>query len=148
LSFNFKHGGTIGRYRPYHNGHFFLHKKMLKDCAKITILIGSSQEEDTYKNPFTIEEVKDMILGSLSKHRSRITIKAIPDINNPSAWADYVIGNMGDSVDAYYAGSEEDILLFKHRTDLNLLVIDRTISSQKNNFKSGTEIRELMYSNN
>lgn len=142
------HGVTVGRYRPYHNGHLFLHREMLNKCDKITILLGSSQEEDTLENPFTTEEVKEMILNCWSEEAHRITISPIEDINNFELWSDYVLSKVAGKVDAYFCGSEEDASPFKQRDDLDLIIIDRFKSSESFDFKSGTEIREMIYNNN
>jgi len=58
-------GLLIGRFQPFHNGHLAYIKKILKECNKLIILIGSAQEKNTQINPFSAEERKKMIKSCL-----------------------------------------------------------------------------------
>ena len=57
----FKLGFTVGRFQMLHEGHEQLIDIGLKMCDKFIILLGSSNEYRTEKNPFTFEERKEMI---------------------------------------------------------------------------------------
>lgn len=147
-NYKFKHGATVGRYRPYHKGHRYLHKKMLRECERITIVIGSAQEEETYDNPFKIEEVKEMIENCFKKDLNRIRIMSVKDINDFDRWSQYILNSIGEKVDAYYAGCPEDMEAFLKEKDISLITLNREYLSNKFGFKSGTEIREMIYSRN
>lgn len=144
MRYKYSHGITVGRYRPYHKGHRYLHRKMLSECSRITIILGSAQEEDTFKNPFTIEEVKDMIKNCLSKYDKRINFISVKDINNIDKWSLHILKSIKDPVDAYYAGTKEDATPFLKEKNLTIEILNR----QENDFKSGTQIRDMMYKNN
>jgi nicotinamide-nucleotide adenylyltransferase len=147
----YKHGLTIGRFQPFHKGHRYLIRKMLNECDKITVLIGSSQEYDTEKNPFTLEDRKEMISNVFDTDikNGRLSVSGIEDINDMERWADYTLSRFkNDLVDIYYAGSEEDLNCFKKIKNLKLKNINRVEVSKDNNFKSGTEIRKLIYDKN
>ena len=148
MIYKYKHGATVGRYRPYHNGHNFLHNKMLQDCEKITVLIGSAQEEDTLKNPFSVQEVEQMIRNCHPSNLDRIEIMPIKDINDPPNWRQHVLDTIGKKIDAYYCGSIQDAECFINQDDFDTVIIDRIVASDEHGFKSGTEIREMMFANN
>lgn len=148
MEFKYSHGATVGRYRPPHNGHFYLQDRMLEDCAKITILIGSAQEEGTDRNLFSIEDVEQMLVNYHRDNLARITIIKISDINNPPEWANHVLGTIGKNIDAYYCGSTEDAECFLGQTEYDVVILDRYKLSQEFNFKSGTEIRQMIFDNN
>jgi bifunctional NMN adenylyltransferase/nudix hydrolase len=51
----------IGRFSPFHNGHSQVLFDALKISKAVVVLIGSSKQARTTKNPFTFEERKAMI---------------------------------------------------------------------------------------
>ena len=54
----------IGRFEPFHLGHQEVVNRALQLADKVIILVGSSFQPRTIKNPFTFEERKQMILDS------------------------------------------------------------------------------------
>ena len=54
-------GIVLGRFQPFHNGHAYLVEQALARFEKVTIAVGSAQDEWTVDNPFSFEERKDMI---------------------------------------------------------------------------------------
>jgi bifunctional NMN adenylyltransferase/nudix hydrolase len=52
----------IGRFEPSHNGHYANFMQASEIADKVIILIGSSFQPQTPKNPFTFAERKEMIL--------------------------------------------------------------------------------------
>jgi nicotinamide-nucleotide adenylyltransferase len=54
-----------GRFNPIHKGHLNLIKKLLKKVDKLIIAVGSSQEKNTQRNPFSGSERKQMIEAAL-----------------------------------------------------------------------------------
>jgi nicotinamide-nucleotide adenylyltransferase len=55
----------IGRFQPFHKGHLEYIRLILRDCDNLKIVIGSSQEKFTGKNPFSATERKKIILDCL-----------------------------------------------------------------------------------
>jgi len=87
----------IGRFQPFHNGHFKIIKKASKKYDEVIIGIGSSQYGHTNKNPFTSNERKLMIEKSLIKIGVKnYKIMLIPDIHNPPKWVDHVLSIISD----------------------------------------------------
>lgn len=71
----------IGRFEPFHNGHLSNVLYALSIADHVQILVGSSYQPRTPKNPFTFHERKIMINNAimLAQNRAPITISAIPD---------------------------------------------------------------------
>src|SRR5579859_6839553 len=51
----------IGRFSPFHNGHAEVLKRALETSQVVLVLVGSSGQARTTKNPFTFEERRQMI---------------------------------------------------------------------------------------
>ncbi len=87
-------GLFVGRFQPFHLGHLKAIKWILERCENITVVIGSSQESFTKKNPFTFEERKEMIKRSLEKEsvkEEQYEIIGIPDVFNCERWVKSIL---------------------------------------------------------
>ncbi len=51
----------IGRFQPFHNAHLEIVKRATALCDRLIIVVGSSRQPRTYKNPFSFEERARMI---------------------------------------------------------------------------------------
>lgn len=70
----------IGRFQPYHLGHEMVIKEALKLSERLVILIGSSNQPRTPKNPWSFAERKVMIEESLTQEeRSRVSYEPLRD---------------------------------------------------------------------
>ena len=129
-------------------------EEIFKNCEKVTFVLGSVQESRTLKNPFTKEE-RLLMLHNVMK--SEITsgilnIVPLPDINNLPKWSDYILKNIPDIIDIFYAGSEFDALPFisypvKNYPKFEINILDR-FSNKVTCFRAGTQVRELIYKRN
>ena len=103
----------IGRFQPFHNAHLLDINLALKECDKIIIAIGSSQESDTKENPFSYEERGEMIERTLKAEGiSDYEIVAVPDINDDDKWVDHV-KKIVPKFDVAYTGNDNTEELFK-----------------------------------
>jgi nicotinamide-nucleotide adenylyltransferase len=87
-------GLFVGRFQPFHLGHLKAIKWILERCEKVTVVIGSSQESLTERNPFTFEERKEMIKRSLEKEsvkKERYEIIGVPDVFNCKRWVKSIL---------------------------------------------------------
>ena len=137
-----KVGLFIGRFQPFHNGHLYVLKKMLKKCEKVKLGIGSSQLSHTINDPFSAEERKQFIISTLEFEKipkERIEIFDIVDIFNAQKWVDHVIGIVGD-VDIIFSNSDWVRTLF---TNKSYLVADKL--PLKIDKLNATRIRDLIY---
>lgn len=102
----------IGRFQPFHNGHLWAVKQILRDSEKIIIGIGSSDKKGTAVNPFSAEERKDMIEAALKKEGiSNYVIFLIPDLSSDCRWVEHV-KKLIPYFDAVYTGSPLSRQLF------------------------------------
>jgi len=82
----------VGRFQPLHIGHVKLIKWILEKYDKVIIVIGSSQESSTEKNPFTTEERREMINKTLkSENIEKYEIIEIPDVHDDEAWVKSIL---------------------------------------------------------
>ena len=86
----------IGRFQPFHIGHQEVINKALTLAEKVIVLVGSSGQPRTIKNPFTFEERRKMILNtygftnvsSANIDFKKISIAPLHDQKyNDQAWA-------------------------------------------------------------
>lgn len=59
--YKYQHGLSIMRAQPFHIGHQKLVDRMLKECERVTIVLGSIQEQGTARNPLNYTTRKKMI---------------------------------------------------------------------------------------
>lgn len=105
----------IGRFQPFHNAHLSDVKLALKECSKVIIAIGSSQEEGTKENPFSYEEREEMITNTLNGHKIlNYDIIPVPDVNDDNKWVEHV-KKVVTEFDIVYTGNELTERLFKEK---------------------------------
>lgn len=105
-----KMGVFLARMQPLHNAHMWLIENALRECERVTIILGSSNKKDMLRNPFTLEFRKHLLENAL-KDRSdidRITIFELPDwglendINDPITWGRYFYYNVVSRIQEKY----------------------------------------------
>lgn len=80
----------IGRFQPLHRAHVEIIRRALELGEKVVILVGSSLLPRTYKNPWTFEERRNMILDEvmdLGLEHERLSVESLVDMNDDQAWA-------------------------------------------------------------
>ena len=148
-AYKYKHGLCVMRAQPFHIGHDKIIKKMLQQCEKVTIILGSIQEHGTERNPLTYSLRKKMIQNVYrnSPDYPRLRVIGLFDINNPAEWADYVLDFLSENIpdlprpDVYFAGSSYDAHWFKHAFK-NIEIVDRTAPDFP--FVTGTMLRDML----
>lgn len=76
----YKRAILIGRFEPMHNGHYANFMQASDIADKVIILVGSSYQPQTPKNPFTFDERKAMILNSfLTSYRIAPAVYPLKD---------------------------------------------------------------------
>ena len=74
---------VIGRFQPLHKGHVYAIKKAIEKFEKVIIVVGSTNEKNTFKNPFSFKERKEMLRRVFGK---KIKIIGIPDMPENRKW--------------------------------------------------------------
>ena len=70
----------LGRWQPFHDGHYTLFKEIVKKTGQVCIQIRDVQGVDD--NPFDFETVKKNILVALKEYKNRIQVTLVPNITN------------------------------------------------------------------
>ena len=83
----------IGRFQPFHTAHLEIVKRATALADQIVIIVGSSFQPRTYKNPFTFEERKAMIKSATAGLNIQVHVESNFDtMYNDQAWAVRVQG--------------------------------------------------------
>lgn len=109
----YRHGLAVMRAQPLHIGHEKVIRDMLAKCGKVTIILGSIQEQGTARNPFSYTERKQMIKNvfDAETESKRLRVIGLFDINNPTEWGKFVLDFLKEAFpdlekpDVYFAGS-------------------------------------------
>jgi len=81
----------VGRFQPFHLGHLNMVRKVIEECDKIIIGIGSAQFSHSTSNPFTAGERHLMISRSLEDEEIfDYYLIPINDLNIYSEWVSHV----------------------------------------------------------
>lgn len=128
----------VGRFQPFHMGHLYAVRHALKKYGYLIIVIGSPQEDYTFRNPLTEHERIEMI-DRVFQHKGiskkQYKIVSVPDIDTNSIWPHYVAEKVG-KFDTVITASPFTKLLFE---DAGYAVDFHPMLKRK--LYSGTEIR-------
>ncbi len=85
-------GLIIGRFQPFHKGHFEVIKTIAEECDAIVVGIGSADISHTLDNPFTAGERHLMISRSLTEEGfTDFYLVPLIDINRYAVWVSHVV---------------------------------------------------------
>ena len=71
----------LGRWQPFHDGHFTLFKEIIKKTGQVCIQVRDVQGVDD--NPFNFKNVKSKITKKLNpKYKNRFKVELVPNITN------------------------------------------------------------------
>jgi nicotinamide-nucleotide adenylyltransferase len=132
-------GFLIGRFQPFHLGHLEAVNFALSKVEQLYIGIGSSNKSHQPRNPFTVEERRQMISSSLDgKTVKRVSIYDIPDLDDHYKWTqsiDEIIPNYDivfsndDFTHSLYQKIEKDVI---------------SVELKSREILSGTNIRKMI----
>lgn len=85
-------GVFIGRFQPFHAGHYNIVVQALEKVERVLLLIGSSYEPRSIRNPWSFDEREAMIRSCFNEvENSRIICEPLVDIRyNDTLWASEV----------------------------------------------------------
>ena len=136
----------IGRFQPFHLGHASVVEEALKHCTELVIVVGSSYASRSIKNPFTFEERREMILGSLP-NRSRVAVVPVRDYRyNNQKWIAAVQSAVGACTQWY---DKRKIGIIGHSKDnssfyLNMFPLWDKVEALNYQGINATDIRNLV----
>ena len=132
-------GFLIGRFQPFHLGHFAAIKFALSKVEHLHIGIGSSNISHEERNPFTADERKRMILSSIDDEiRKNLSIHYIPDVDDHSKWTHH-IDEIIPEYDVVFSNDDFTHELYDKRGK-SIISVDLKSRSDL----SGTNIRNLI----
>ena len=71
----------LGRWQPFHDGHYALFEEIIKKTGQVCILVRDIQGVDD--NPFDFENIKSKIVEKLEpKYKNRYKVLLVPNITN------------------------------------------------------------------
>ncbi len=86
-----KRGLFIGRFQPFHNGHYSAIKDILDNEDEVIVCVAASQFSYTISNPFSSGERIEMILRSIKDLRNRVVVLSSPNTESNSIWLENII---------------------------------------------------------
>ena len=140
----FEFGLLVGRFQMLHLGHQDMIGKALGCCRRVGILIGSSNESGTWRNPFSYEVRKELLEKI---YGGQVLTAPLPDIHvgNVPRWGEYVLEEAGKAFgrlpDLFITGKEarrESWFSGPAGTGLAELEIPKTVGI------SASELREML----
>lgn len=134
-----KKGIYVGRFQPFHLGHWSVVERACKMVDELTIVIGSAQHSFTWYNPFTVEERVRMIKESIDDGLN-VRIMSTPDIEDPSSWPEYIMFNAGEDIRTLFSGNMDGVvsLFQKHCTNMDIIIFGRE------KLISASDVRKMM----
>jgi len=84
----------VGRFQPFHNGHWEVIRSLMREVDELIIVVGSSQKSHELDDPFTAGERIAMIKAALDEMKvepSRYYLIPVPDSTMHSLWASQVV---------------------------------------------------------
>lgn len=156
----FKLGLVIGRFNHLHSKHEYMINTALNSCNKVLLLVGSSQESGTVRNPFSLHTRMNMIRKVYSGEISdnRLLLAHIDDLthedDHSKEWGKFLLnkidmwrGHYGinEKLDCMiYGNDEERMSWFDEETKKK---IGQIILPRDDNSLSATKVRELIAKN-
>lgn len=104
-------GLVVGRFQVLHTGHADMIRQGLRLCDRVCVLVGSSQERGTEKNPFSYEQRLEMLRWVFPE--KELLLFPIPDagLGNNALWGQYVLNkcreHTGQMPDLVLSGKEQ-----------------------------------------
>jgi len=124
-----KLGLFIGRFQPFHLGHLQDIKNALEEVNELIIGIGSSNEENTKENPFTVKERVEMISLVLAVNNiKKYVVFTIPDVHDDIKWVKH-IETLVPKFDIVYTGNKWTEKCFKEKYEVKKVKMLKDVSS-------------------
>jgi nicotinamide-nucleotide adenylyltransferase len=105
-------GFFIGRFQPFHNGHFAMVERIAEDVDELVLGIGSAGDSHSTNDPFTAGERIMMITKALTDLDLVTYAVPIEDLDRNSVWVSHV-QSMSPTFDVAYSNNPLVVRLFK-----------------------------------
>lgn len=145
----------IGRFQPFHAGHMDVIISAANKAKRVLVLVGSSHQPRTIKNPFTFEERKQMIEASVRARNpdlsSRLSIQPLHDhMYSDQQWATEVQQHVYAEVSTRKGDEFASIAVIGHTKDdssyyLKMFPQWDLVEHDINEVIHATDIRSLIF---
>lgn len=143
----------IGRFQPFHNGHLAMVQHALAAAQRVVIVLGSSHQSRSPKNPFTWQEREAMIRTALpADAQKRVLFLPMRDFYDEARWVQAVQGGVALllEADAGPASIPQRIALVGHFKDDSSTYLAqfpqwRLLNYPRQNETDATEVREACF---
>ncbi len=132
--------GTVGRFKPLHNGHATVLEAMCERADHVYIGIGSTNRYNL-RNPFTKEETQAMIHLVLQKKFSNYSFVDVPDLDNGPRWREQALIIYGKLNHFITTNNYVETLL---KEDYDIIHTFTLLPSEKKIFLEATMVRIAM----
>ena len=153
----------IGRFQPFHAGHFTTLTLALEKAKKVIIVIGSANSAPTPKNPWSAQDRQNMIISSFAGHPrlSDFSFVHVEDRRyKEHKWIEFIQSNVKDIIHSQTRESTKNALI-GHEKDASSYYIKQNFPTwdfvetgpyienkgDEGKVVSSTDIRELMFTN-
>ncbi|MEJ2681890.1 MAG: bifunctional nicotinamide-nucleotide adenylyltransferase/Nudix hydroxylase [Gammaproteobacteria bacterium] len=146
----------IGRFQPFHSGHFAVIEAGLAQAEQLIVLCGSAHQPRSVRNPWTVAERETMIRGALQEtDNARVHIAPLMDsVYNDESWVRHVQATVNGLVTENHSAAphrQAKIGLIGHSKDHSayyLNLFPQWDAVEVENFRdiSATPIREALFS--
>lgn len=138
--FESRAGLFIGRFQPFHLGHWKVVEWILENHERVVIVIGSADKSRTRVNPFTVGEREQFTRATLLANdvpARRFQLEPVADQNDARAWRNLILERFPRDEIAVYSNSDWIRALFKE--------VDACLAPKRTfkfEYLNGTYIRE------
>lgn len=123
MAYDYDYVVFIGRFQPFHKGHYEVVQHALQRGREVILVVGSHDSPRTIRNPFTFQERKDIILScftdlSMAVARERLHFAPQPDyVYNETKWVASVQGAVSAIVNKDWKAGPIKIALIGYEKD-------------------------------
>lgn len=146
----YKTGLLVGRFQPFHIGHYSVLERALAECEKVIVILGSAQESRVPHNPLTSAERQSLIEASFPYDKNRLIFIPVKDrstVVNDKSWGEYlfdIIMQNGYALpEVVYEGKEAIRTHWYDTLTIDVVQLSRTTLPI-----SGTQLREMLLTDN
>ncbi len=131
-------GFYIGRFQPFHEGHYVMVDRMSDEVDELIVGIGSADQSHTFRNPFTAGERIMMITKTLADLEETTYVVPIEDLNRNSVWVSH-LQSMSPRFDIAFSNNPLVVRLFEEAG----IEVRQSPMYQRDEFE-GSEVRKRM----
>lgn len=157
----FKLGFVIGRFQHIHDSHRKMINTALQSCERVILMVGSSQESGTERNPFNLYTRMNLIREVFKEEieEEKLLLAHTDDMthegDHSTAWGNFLLkkiemwkGHYGvhDDVDCFIYGNDEERTAWFNPKDIEK--ISHIVLSRKADNLNATGVRKLLVEDN